>query len=640
MSARIALEAHGLNLESNAALDVKIPAQDKVRLQWTVSVPSAPGEEQFADLTFSVRSGRLGDASKPTLGQGPEQLIPIYKYSAPEIVGTAGDLQGELGETRLEAIVLPPNVDRTQGELTLELDPSLAAGMTEGLKYLQHYPYECTEQTVSRFLPNVLTYQALQELVLADPALEANLRQQVAVGLQRLYGQQHSDGGWGWWVRDESNPNVSAWVLFGLAQAQQAGFAVDEHVIEAGVAFLRAQLASPGSLSRRWQVNRQAFMLYVLAEAGQPDIARTATLFENRARLSHYARAYLALALHLIDPNERSQINTLLSDLNSAAILSATGVHWQESFRDRWNWNTDTRSSAIILDALARLDPDNDLAPNVVRWLMTARTAGRWETTQETVWALIALTDWMNASGELQPDYGWNVQLNGELYDQGTFSREDVQESVELQIAVADLLQDEANRLAISKSEGPGRLYYTAHLRTFLPVEEVQALNRGIIVDREYTLASCAEMEIENGDREVCPVIDGAPVGEMVRVRLSIIVPNDLHYVVVEDPIPAGAEAVDSSLRTSSVVGQAPNLRRASPWSRYGWGWWWFSHTELRDEKAVLFATYLPAGTYEYTYLIRPGLAGEYRVLPTTAYEMYFPEVFGRGDGELFTISE
>ena len=61
---------------------------------------------------------------------------------------------------------------------------------------------------------------------------------------------------------------------------------------------------------------------------------------------------------------------------------------------------------------------------------------------------------------------------------------------------------------------------------------------------------------------------------------------------------------------------------------------------ELRDEKAALFATYLPRGTYEYTYSIRASLPGEFRVIPTHAAQMYFPEVFGRGDGGLFRITE
>ena len=130
-------------------------------------------------------------------------------------------------------------------------------------------------------------------------------------------------------------------------------------------------------------------------------------------------------------------------------------------------------------------------------------------------------------------------------------------------------------------------------------------------------------------------------MGDVINVKLTLIAPNDLHYVVVEDPFPAGAEGIDTSLATTSVVGEEPELERTdrgNPWGG-GYGWWYFSHAELRDEKAVLFATYLPKGTYEYTSQIRASLPGEYNVIPTHAEEMYFPEVFGRGDGGLFRIN-
>jgi len=100
------------------------------------------------------------------------------------------------------------------------------------------------------------------------------------------------------------------------------------------------------------------------------------------------------------------------------------------------------------------------------------------------------------------------------------------------------------------------------------------------------------------------------------------------------------------SLKTTSVVGQAPELRNLTAeeqdrWYRwYGWGWWWFSHTEMRDEKVVLFANYLPRGTYEYTYLMRASVPGEFLVIPTLAYQMYFPEVFGRSDGGKFIVTQ
>jgi hypothetical protein len=96
---------------------------------------------------------------------------------------------------------------------------------------------------------------------------------------------------------------------------------------------------------------------------------------------------------------------------------------------------------------------------------------------------------------------------------------------------------------------------------------------------------------------------------------------------------------VDTSLLTTSVVGEPPLLSPSDP-LYYGWGWWWFSNTDLRDEKVVLFATYLPKGTYEYTYSIRASIPGEFRVIPTHAEQMYFPEVFGRGDGGLFRVTE
>ena len=72
-------------------------------------------------------------------------------------------------------------------------------------------------------------------------------------------------------------------------------------------------------------------------------------------------------------------------------------------------------------------------------------------------------------------------------------------------------------------------------------------------------------------------------------------------------------------------------------------GWWWRwtpSHSEFRDEKVVLFADYLAAGTYEYTYLMRASLPGQFQTLPATAYEMYFPETGGRSAGEMFEIGE
>ncbi|HSR35146.1 MAG TPA: alpha-2-macroglobulin, partial [Anaerolineae bacterium] len=287
----------------------------------------------------------------------------------------------------------------------------------------------------------------------------------------------------------------------------------------------------------------------------------------------------------------------------------------------------------------SRLEPESDLLPNVVRWLMAVRKEGHWETTQATAWSLLGLVEYMRASGELAGDYNYTVYLNGEELATGGVSKETIDESHKLQVEIAGLLGEEGNRLVVERHSaqadqtGEGRLYYSANLRYYLPADHVQALDRGIIVARQYSPVDVAH-----------EYVDTARVGDVIQVKLTLIAPTDLYYVVVEDPLPAGFEGVDLSLKTTSVVGEQPELRNLTAeeedlwYRRYGWGWWWFSHTEMRDEKVALFAQYLPRGTYEYTYLMRASVPGEFLVMPTTAFEMYFPEVFGRSDGGKFTV--
>jgi uncharacterized protein YfaS (alpha-2-macroglobulin family) len=476
----------------------------------------------------------------------------------------------------------------------------------------------------------------------------------VEEGLGKLTRQQHEDGGWGWWYESESNPYLTAYVVFALVRAREAGFDARTDVIERGLVYLESALVKARELQSYREANRQAFVLYVMAEAGQARRASeyTSDLYRRRDKLSHYGRAFLALTLGLIDEDDNrietllsdlqnaailSAIETLLSDLQNAAILSATGAHWEEADYDWWAMNTDTRSSAVILDALARLDPDNPLIPNVVRWLMIARQDGIWETTQETAWALIALTDWMIVTGELKGAYDYGVWLNDDALAAGSITPDAVGEPLRLQVDVADLLADVGNRLTVERGPGEGRLYYTAHLKVYLPVEEIKPLNRGVIVSRRYTDPGCTE-----GAK--CPEVDQTAVGDVVQVRLTVIAPHDLYYVVVEDPLPAGAEAIDTDLETTSLLEQEPGLYREAEgeswYDFYHWWWRWYSRSEMRDDRVVLFADYLSAGTYEYTYTFRTTQPGEYRVIPTTAHEFYFPEVFGRGDGRLFTVEE
>jgi hypothetical protein len=622
---KVRIDVKGVTLKANAEQTGKIVSRGRMRFEWPIEVLDV----EAVDVTFfaNTADNKFTDAAKSAVGQGEDKTLPVLRYIVPETVGTGG-LIGKEGGDRVEGIVLPKRLNIQDGTLKIRVEPSLAASTTSALNVLKNFPYQCIEQTVSRFLPNVMTYRAFKQLGLIDAKMTADLDQAVSYAVQRLYNEQHSDGGWGWFINDKSDTLVTAYALIGLTEARDQGFAVDKGVIAQAISFLSKNLRNITDQAQAWTLNRESFLLYAMARAGGGNFSRAVRLFEVREKMSIYARAYLAMTFRMLDEKETRYTEPLMSDLQNRAIASATGMHWEESFEDRFNWNSNTRTTALVLKALVDIQPKNQLIPNVVRWLMIARKADAWETTQETAWSVMALTDWMVVTGELKPNYTFDVAVNDKtLTSDKQASPETVRDTVQLQVAVKDLLSDQVNKLTLNRTGGDGNLYYTAHLTAYLPVEEVKAANRGISISRSYSLMD---------DQQRKPITQ-AKVGDNIHVTLDIVAPNDLNYIVINDPIPAGTEAVNPELATTGTVGQRPNLSLKDPLYR-GWGWWWFSKTELRDDRVVLYATYLPRGTYQFTYTIRAGLAGEYRVIPSTGQEFYFPEVYGRSAGSLFTI--
>jgi uncharacterized protein YfaS (alpha-2-macroglobulin family) len=252
------------------------------------------------------------------LGTLESQGIPVYRYEASETVGTSGLMTS--GGTLLEAITLPSAMTITEGTLSIQIAPSLAAGMTDGLTYLEDFEHSCVEQTISRFLPNVISTRALRSAGLSDPELESNLQGEVNAALQRLVNWQNPDGGWGWWASAYQRSDVltSAYVVLGLLEAEEAGYTIDPDVLEGGVSFLRGQVTFVRDLETSWKLNRQAFVIYVLARADSPYVSAAVQLFDQRQSMAIYAKAFLAQAFAIFDQlgaPEREQARRVLTRL-------------------------------------------------------------------------------------------------------------------------------------------------------------------------------------------------------------------------------------------------------------------------------------------------------------------------------------
>ncbi|MDZ4765841.1 MAG: Ig-like domain-containing protein [Chloroflexota bacterium] len=625
------LESSGVTLTGDSAQTVTIAAGSSLRVVWTATVEDVEG----VDLTFFAVGDGVQDAAKPALRTSEDGLIPVYRYTAPDTTGTGGALFTAGDVT--EGIVLPQTETPIDGELRVELSPSLAASALESLDYLRAFPHECIEQTVSRFLPNVVTFAALRDLNIDNPELQSALSVTLTVGVMDLIAAQNDDGGWGWFGGMESNTLVTAYALLGLAEAKIAGFDVEADTTEAAFEFLRADFSEVGLDTPDYVLNRLPVLYYAIARwqqsldgsGGGNNVLSDSldALFDYRDQLTVAARAFLLLAYHEVQPDS-ANIPALITDVADDAILSATGAQWQETTLDWINWGSDTRTTAISLLALARTDAENPLLPNAVRWLMSARRGDHWATTQETAWSVMAFSEWMQISGELEGDYAYTAALNAETLVSETVTPATIIAPTELRIAVADLLTDEANTLNIARSEGTGALYYNAFLETRLPADSVTALNRGVSVTREYFLGA------NRNER-----IDSASVGDTITVRLSVVLPQDLFFFALEDPLPAGMESIDLSLLTSdSGTASALYSDEASQrfWFFNGWA---YDHIELRDQATFLYADFLPRGTYVYSYQLRATSPGTFQIRPANGYAFYQPDVFGRTDGGTFTVN-
>jgi hypothetical protein len=643
----VQLEVEGASLEGgDVAQTVSVAAMGMARVTWPIVVSDVG---QAVCLTFAASGGGYQDATGPTVGLDNADgcdagALPVYRFDSTGVVGTAGILE-EAGR-RLEAVWLPEEAGGGS-HVTIRLDPSLASVVVDGVRALDLGDLVApapmsTDMLVSRFLPNLYTYRVLRTLELEQVASEDQLQTLIADALDRLYARQNEAGGWGWWRREDTSMYLTAYVTLGILEAQRAGFTVREDNLRRALDYLAAALNQ--SLNSGARAASQPFTLFVLSESDYRWSDQVATvLYNDRHRLSVTARAYLALALGKMDASD-PRVTTLLGGLNADVEVTATGAHWADA--DSRYWATDILATTAVLETLMRFDPQNPLLSQGVRWLIMAREGRGWPTAYETAWSLIVLTDYMLLIDDLAPGYTWSLALNGvPLGEEEPSATGGTFEFWRVEQGDNPVLREGINVLEVARTAGSGHLYYATHAALALPVDDVTAESRGVVVQRAYCavtgnhprgFARPLQSDVMRGSLPPCAPVSQVNVGDLVEVRLTLVLPRNRYFLTLQDVYPAGMEPVDPSLSTESQGLWGPEARVDDS----AGGWWWdpFEHRELRDERAMFFASEIPAGTYQVTYLLRAAMPGIYNVLPATASETYFPEVWGRSAGASFQV--
>lgn len=606
---QVSVTGTGFTHEGSSETSVSLGAGEQTKVLFPVTVQNV----DRMSFTFAARSEKGSDVI--------EESIPVYVYGTPQSVATAGNTEDAVQER----VYVPSEQDARDGALSIMLSPTLASFIPDGLQYVVQYPYGCAEQIMSSFLPSVAV-AGLEGLDVFNIISDDELNSKVSVGLQKLYNLQRPDGGFGYWQGSrESYAYLSAYILYGMHTAQQFGYSVDQQVMTNIRQYLNGVLRGQ-DLEDIYDLSTRAYILFVMSETGTVDASLVNNLSQSQDQLPVFAKAMLTMTLNKLQTSSAAgQAESILQNILQGSKVDARGTSFEE--RDRYAYrglmNTNTRTTALVLQALVRIDPENPLIPRVVRYLLAVREQGHWDTTQSTAVTILALIEFLESTGELQGDFQATVDIDGDRALDESFNQDNILTQKEVIKTLEELSQGDLNDVTIAK-DGEGRLYYDLRMDYFYTADDIPAVEEGMGIKRV--------MEPVSVER------DGqVTVGDTYRVKLTMTVPQDRHFVAVESPLPAGLEIIDLSLQTS----QQNLLENEANETEPGQWWndlWYFNHTEFRDDRTVLFADYLPTGVYEYEFLVRATTPGTFRHRPARIYEMYFPEVFGQSSGEWFEV--
>ncbi len=598
-NARVAMEFQGLQVIEGSQRDVKVESRAEVKVDWRVKV-------------LNARQARvLGKALTDEESDAMELTPPVEPFGV-KLADTRSGAIGEEKEQRGE-VTFAPEAQPGSRSLQISVSPSVAGTVFGALDYLTSYPYGCTEQTMSSFLPNVIVTQAMKEIGSASTVNPAELNKKVKAGLDRLYDYQHSEGGWGWWKTDDSHLFMTAYVLAGLSQAHSAGYEVREDVLNKARRWLRQRAQSGQNMN----ADQLAYAAYALAVSGAKEAAVLDAAWTKRGEMTPYGVAVLGLGMkHAADARSEQ-----LADALEKSARSDSAQVWWESQRDYLlDFATDAspEATAFAVKFLSQVRPQSPLLPRAALYLVSHRDEGYyWTSTKQTAMVIFGLIDYVRLGSELKPDFTADVYVGDRKVLSRRFTAADaLQPPVVITLPEGQFAPGK-NTIRVTKS-GSDRLYWSARAEYYSADRRV--INTGsmqLSLTREYFRLS----PVQRGDKIVYrmePMPPTVQVGDVIAVRLTAG-GSEWRYLMIEDPVPSGAESVTRD--DLYELEQKPS-----------WWKWWFTERQLHDNRTTFFQTWFGRGQHEYVYLLKVVNPGTFRVSPARAEPMYQPNYLATSD--------
>lgn len=643
-----------------------LPPKGSQTLSFKVTTPRKVGEVAFK---------AVGTAGSWT--DGEVRVLPVLPsrlhLSQSRFVVSRG--AGEKAIT-FEELLASTDKSLQSEQLVVTVDAQLFEAVLAALPYLLEYPYECTEQTLNRFLsagivsavmkkyPDVAKRMAahagrstpLEQFNRPDANRKAQLEEtpwlieakggeapasakvlrvldpKVAnasrdAALQKLQEMQNHDGGFPWFPGGPSSLYMTLYLLNGFSRGVEYGVALPKSMVQRAWYYVGQQLRDDKRRSTFWTDDTApaawlTFLAYVWT--AYPDATWTGgavtdadlKLVIDRSFAKWRELSPYMKGMLAVTLARRDRVadgrKVFESVMDSAKSDERLGVYWAPEDKS-WLWYRDSiETHAMALQTLSALSPKDERRGGLVQWLFLNKKLNQWKSTRATAEVIYALVKYLDAEGQLSVAETPKVSV---VTPSKSFAFEPERGQLRAQWVVPGELLQPPTKISVSKPT-PGTVFTSAtwHFATdLLPKKGDGDL---LLVSRAY-----AKRIVEGTGVRLEPLKEGAEVslGEELEVELKVKALHAAEYVHVRDPRGAGFEPVSQT-------------------SAFKWEGGLGFFEEVRDTGTNFFFEQLPAGEYTLRYRLRATMSGTFRVGPAFAQSMYAPEFTAYSSGAVMKV--
>jgi uncharacterized protein YfaS (alpha-2-macroglobulin family) len=565
------MAADGGKVQALAPLDLMLAPGEARELGWTYQVP--PGVKA---LEWEVEA-TAGDArDRVRIRQQVGAAIPVRTLQA-----TLLQLDGE----KTLPVQRPPDALPGRGGIQTMLTARLGGELPGVRDYMSAYPYTCFEQRTSRSV--ALRDKGMWEATVAT--LPAHLD---ADGLVKYFAPM-----------EFGSDTLTAYVL---SLTGEAGYAIPDELkgrMEAGLtAFVEGRIARPPLLASGELTVRKLAALEALSRSAKlgPAMLESITVQPNLWPTSAVLDWIQVLRRTPGLPQRDQQLAQARQVLRARLNLQGTMLGFSTERSDDWWWlmaSPDVNANRLLLAAVDDPSWQADIG-RLARGALGRQQRGRWDTTTANAWGVVAMDAFSRKFEAGQVGGNASLTLTG-----GAAGRPASWTGT----VPATVLQawPEGPAALQLRHLGSGKPWATVRSLAAVPLKE--ALSSGYRIARTVT-------PVEQKAR-------GAwSRGDVYRVRLDIEAQADMTWVVVDDPIPAGASILGTGLGRDSQIAASGERARG----------WVFPAFQERSQAAFRsYYEFVPKGRFSVEYTVRLNNEGRFSMPDTRVEAMYNPEMFG-----------